>query len=255
MDIGNSHVGVGAVRDGKLGAIFRIGADDLGEVGARLADAWQGLSGGKKRRVVCSSVHPELLERVRRAVGEHLAVEPLIIGRDVDFPLELAIDNPENVGADRVCSAAAAHEKVKGSVAVADFGTAITIDCVSAKGVFLGGTILPGLAMSAGALHDGTASLPLVPVRAPARACGRDTAEAISSGILLGAIGALREIVERFATELGEWPHLVVCGGDAEAIAAECDFINSVVPDLCLRGVVLAYRKHLHRGKSGRKTR
>jgi type III pantothenate kinase len=126
---------------------------------------------------------------------------------------------------------------------VASFGTAITIDCVSADGRFMGGAILPGLDMSFEALHEGTAALPQVEVETPGGAIGRNTHDAIVNGVVYGAVGALRELVERYATELGHWPQLVITGGNAGLVRQLADFVDSVVPDLCLMGVALAYRR------------
>ena len=111
-------------------------------------------------------------------------------------------------------------------------------------GVFLGGTILPGLALSARALHEHTAQLPLVEIGSPTETLGKDTESAIRNGIFAMMTGALREITERYATEIGKWPPLILTGGDAEAIAGACDFVDGIVPDLCLDGLVLAYKLH-----------
>jgi type III pantothenate kinase len=155
----------------------------------------------------------------------------------------LEIDNELEVGVDRVCCAAAAFERVGGPCAVASFGTAITVDCVSADGRFLGGAILPGLDLCCQALHDGTAQLPRVLPGVPKTPFGKNTHDAIVGGVTYGLMGALREIVERFATELHEWPQLVITGGNAPLIADCADFVDSVVPDLCLMGIALAHRK------------
>jgi type III pantothenate kinase len=158
--------------------------------------------------------------------------------------MSLAVEHPERVGIDRVCSAAAAYDVIGRACVAASFGTAITIDCVNDEGVFMGGAILPGVALQARSLHEGTAALPLVKIEATHTVYGASTEEAITNGVLLGIVGALREIVERYATDLHAWPQLVATGGNAELIAGECDFVDNVVPDLCLRGIALAYRRH-----------
>ena len=130
-----------------------------------------------------------------------------------------------------------------GAVAVADFGTATTIDCVSHQGIFLGGAILPGLNLAAKALHEYTDALPEVELQIPTGVYGTNTIASIQHGIIYGAIGALRGIVERYATELGRWPQVVVTGGYGKLIARGCDFFDSLVPDLCLDGIFLTYRQ------------
>jgi type III pantothenate kinase len=176
-------------------------------------------------------------------IEEICRTEALAIPEDLPLPLKVDVDQPEELGVDRVCSAAAAFERVGGPCAIASFGTATTIDCVSHDGVFMGGTILPGLQMACDALHRQTARLPRVQVAEPEGPFGRTTEQAILGGVALGAVGALREIVERMATALGRWPYLVITGGNAPLIGKLADFVDAVVPDLSLMGIALAYRK------------
>jgi type III pantothenate kinase len=110
--------------------------------------------------------------------------------------------------------------------------------------VFLGGSILPGLALCARALHEHTALLPLVDIREASYSPGKDTESAIRNGITAMAVGALREITERWATEIGKWPPLILTGGDAASVAGSCDFVDGVIPDLCLDGLVIACAQH-----------
>jgi type III pantothenate kinase len=190
---------------------------------------------------VAGSVGPETLKRVTALVEQLTGQELLVVRDQIDLPIPVEVDNPETVGVDRVCAAAAAHAQLGRACVVADFGTAITVDCVSDDGVFMGGAILPGLRLSALSLEEHTAALPLVDVVEPTHVWGRDTREAISNGIFYGALGALREIVERYATAMNKWPDLVLTGGAAELIAKHADFVDHVVPDLTLRGIALAY--------------
>lgn len=148
------------------------------------------------------------------------------------------------MGIDRICSAAAAYDSVRRACVIASFGTAITIDFVNDEGAFMGGAILPGVEAQARALHESTAQLPAVKVTTPSGIYGASTEDAISTGVLFGIIGGLREIVERYATELGSWPELVGTGGNVEMIGPHAQIIDHIVPDLCVRGIALAYRKH-----------
>ena len=131
---------------------------------------------------------------------------------------------------------------------VADFGSAITIDCVNADGVFQGGAILPGLQMGARALASQTAQLPQVELAEPHWVFGQDTAQAIISGLVRGARGALRELVETYATEMGAWPAVILTGGDARLICPdlnESELAQAIVDDLVLRGAAIAYYKFM----------
>ena len=110
----------------------------------------------------------------------------------------------------------------------------------------MGGAILPGFRLSDRILHEGTALLPQVEVVKPECSYGRDTQQAISAGIFFGALGAIRELIERYATDLGSWPTTIITGGDGELIRTECDFIQAYVPELTLLGIELAYRCWAH---------
>lgn len=243
VDIGNSRIGIAVWDDDGVHDTRRVDAREPDQWNAALAAAWEHTRGARRRQVVIGSVWPEQTHRFGLLAERICNVDALRVRDDLPLPMPLAIDNPEGVGVDRVCSAAAAYEHIQGACAVASFGTATTIDCVSADGRFLGGAILPGIAMAFETLHAGTASLPQVAPFAPRGPFGRDTHEAIVNGVLYGAVGALREIVERFANELSEWPQLVLTGGNAPLVAPLADFVDSVVPDLCLMGIALAYRR------------
>lgn len=199
--------------------------------------------GARTVPVAVSSVNPPALQIVEQAVGKALDQNVLLIGRDFPLDMKVAVENPETVGSDRLLTAWAAYEVVEAAVVVADFGTATTIDCVNDSGIFLGGVIMPGLALAARSLHEHTAALPDVQPALPQGNYGANTVAAIQSGVYYSAIGALREMAERYATQLGRWPQVIVTGGFAKLIAQRCDFIDSVVPDLCLDGLFLAYRQ------------
>jgi type III pantothenate kinase len=243
IDIGNTRVGLAICDEDGLHDTRRVATAEPGSWRNALREAWEGTRNAQRRAVVIGSVSPADSERMRALAHEVSGLSPLRIRDDIPFPIPLDIERPEEVGVDRICSAAAAYERIQEACAVASFGTAITIDCVSPDGRFLGGVILPGLELSCAALHDGTAQLPRVHPTSPAGPLGRTTVQAINAGVVFGAVGALREVVERMATELGEWPHLVLTGGNAALIREHADFIDSVVPDLCLMGISLAYRR------------
>lgn len=243
IDIGNTRVGMALWDSDGIHDVCRISTGQPEAWSAALAETWGAASGGKKRGVVIGSVCPEHTPQMVTSAGEVCGVEPLRVREDLPLPIKLDIDNPHEVGVDRICCAAAAYDRIKGACAVASFGTATTIDCVSADGTFLGGAILPGLDTCCAALHDHTSALPRVSPATPSGPFGRNTHDAIVNGITYGALGALREIVERFATELREWPQLVITGGNAPLMMELADFVDSVVPDLCLMGVALAYQQ------------
>lgn len=243
IDIGNSRIGMGVWDADGVHDVRRIPADQPDDLRPALAQTWAAAKGDGRRAVVIASVVPPRTRAISDLAAEVCGVEPLRVRDDVPLPMPLDVDNAAEVGVDRVCVAAAAFERVGKACAVASFGTATTIDCVSPAGRFMGGVILPGLEMSYDVLARRTSALPRVEQAVPAGPFGRNTQEAIINGVTYGAVGALREIVERFATELGEWPHLMLTGGAAPLIAGLADFVDSVVPDLSLMGIALAYRR------------
>lgn len=241
-DVGNTRVGLSIWDADGLHPTQRFPADDDSAWTAALESLWV-QSPAARRAVVVGSVNPPVAARLGAAVERVTGATALRVRDDLPLPLTLDGVNAREVGVDRICSAAAAYERVGGACAIASFGTAITIDCVSEDGRFLGGAIMPGLAMSCRALHEFTAALPRVQLAAPSEPFGKNTFEAILHGVVHGAVGALREIVERYATELRSWPTLVITGGDAALVASQADFVDAVIPDLCLQGIALAHRK------------
>ncbi|MFQ5501496.1 MAG: type III pantothenate kinase [Phycisphaerae bacterium] len=244
LEIGNTHVCTATSVDGRIHTNERFGHDQVGQVVGCAEEAWRSLPEDRMRAISACSVVPSVLADVRREVSNRLDQPVMVVSEDLHRPLSLAVEEPNRVGVDRVCSAAAAYDTFQHACVVASFGTAITIDCVNDEGVFMGGAILPGLEAQAQALHERTAQLPQVPIRSPAAVFGTTTEEAIRTGVLIGVAGALREITERYATELRVWPDVVATGGNVELIAQHTDIIDRLVPDLCLLGVALAYRKH-----------
>ena len=247
MDIGNSSVSVATWSDRARSGADHIATDPFDPVVELLENKWRQLPRAPSRAVVVASVCPPALACLRAGCKARGISPLLVVGEDLDPPIGADLPEPEKVGKDRLCAAAAAFAQVKSVCVVADFGTALTIDLVADNGVFLGGTILPGISLCARALHEHTALLPLVEVGSPTETLGKDTASAIRNGIFAMMVGALREITERYATQIGKWPPLILTGGDAPAIAGACDFADGVLPDLCLDGLVIAYQQHVGR--------
>ncbi len=241
-DIGNTALTVGTVVGGEVTHAHSVPpaqADALGDV---LVSLWGQLDASRPRRFVVGSVVPDTLVRLCKAAARYLDQTPLVVAEAISLPMPVAVAQPDRVGVDRVCCAAAAYETLGHACVVADFGTAVTIDLISDDGEFLGGTIAPGLGLAATALAEHTAALPIVELRVPDGPVGGDTEAAIRAGIVYGAVGLLREVTTRFAEKIGRWPTLIATGGDAELVADQAGIVDRVVPNLCLRGLALAYR-------------
>ena len=243
VDVGNSRCAVAAWREEKLSEGVRLPLAPIEPVLGHIRDAWNALPAKRRGAIVAGSVNPAAFKQLDVGLAGTGGGTPLLVGRDLPLPMNADLPAPERVGTDRLCVAAAAFARLKTACVVADFGTAVTIDLVADNNVFLGGTILPGLRLAARALHEHTAQLPLVEIDAATETLGKDTASAIRNGVFAMLVGALREITERYATQIGRWPPLVLTGGDASAIAPACDFVDHVWNDLALEGLVIAYQK------------
>ena len=243
-DIGNTSVQIACVSGSESSARASFDNGDLSALGDGLAAVWEVMGPGGT--VAASSVNPEGLKALEAAAAKAIGQDVLVIGRDLPLPIETSVPHPAGIGTDRLCAAAAAYDQLGVACVVADFGSAITIDCVSQDGVFQGGAILPGLRMGARALASQTAQLPEVQIAEPHWVYGQDTAQAIIGGLVRGARGALRELVETYATEMGSWPVVILTGGDARVICkdvSESELVQAIVDDLVLRGVAIAYYK------------
>ncbi len=252
IDIGNTNISVGLFLKGQEKSVKSIPGKAKTELKTYLKSVWKKIpvaknSKEKKRDgvIVVGSVKPAWTEQVRQIVKQTLDERILLIGKDIPFPMDLPVKQQSKIGSDRVLSASAAYAVVERAVVVADFGTAVTIDLIDDRGVFVGGVIFPGFEISAKALEQNTVQLPKVTVTKPKLPFGQDTAEAINCGLYYSAVGALEEIIRRYAEKIGSWPQTVITGSGAKVIKDDCDFIDSYVPNLVIKGIALAYRTYI----------
>ena len=252
VDIGNTNITIGLFVKSEEKLVQSIPGGSESKLTECLKSAWQEIpvarSSKEKKRdgvIVVSSVKPAWTKAVQEVAKKTLGEKVYIIGKDIPLPITLWVDEPEEVGTDRVVSAAAAYDVVEDAVVVADFGTAVTIDLVDQNGVFQGGVICPGFEISAEALEKNAAQLPKVKVTKPKAPYGKSTTEAINCGLYYSAVATLQEVIRRYAEEIGKWPQTVITGAAAKVIRDDCDFIDSYVPNLVVKGIALAYRKHI----------
>jgi type III pantothenate kinase len=166
-----------------------------------------------------------------------MQVYPLVVDAGVKTGVRVRYDDPRQVGADRVADAAAVQRLYGGPACIVDFGTGTTFDAVSAEGDYLGGAIAPGIGIAAEALFHRTAKLPRVDLVRPLSAIGRNTVNAIQSGLLFGYVGLVEGMVARFRAELGPGMKVIGTGGLAEIIVRETQVIEIVAPWLTLDGL------------------
>ena len=240
FDVGNSRLKAALYDDGRLIARASLsGVQDATQVVNVLESRFA--PRGTPDRCLVAFVVRGADEVIHKAVQTVWAIVPQVVDTDMDLGIDVAVPRPDHVGIDRLLQASEAFRVCAGSVVVAAFGSALTVDLVTADGVFRGGTIAPGLGMGLRALHDETSLLPQVALQPPDSAVGTDTPSCIRAGVIYGAAGA----VERLFSELvpDGRATLVLTGGDAELIAPFVKFPHRVEPDLVMRALVSLDRR------------
>ncbi len=242
VDVGNTQITVGVFEGSELRAHWRIAArgdqtgDELAVVFSellRLADwDFRDISGA-----IVASVVPSLTASFVEMAEKAIRVKPIVVGPGVKTGISILYDNPHEVGADRVVNAVAGYRRYGGPIIIVDFGTATTFDAVSVRGEYLGGAIAPGVLVSAEALFARAARLSRVGLERPVSAIGKNTAESLQSGIVLGAAGMVDGLVERISSELGGAKEVIATGGLAETIVRDCKSITELEPHLTLYGL------------------
>jgi len=180
-------------------------------------------------------------------VAAAMDIDALVVGPDTDTGLIIRYDNPTEIGADRIADAVAALHGYGAPVVVVDLGTATNMEVIDAEGAFLGGIIAPGLVTSADALFDAAARLARFPLDFPARAIGRNTRDAVSSGLMFGEVDRIDGLVDRIFDELGYRATVVATGGLADRVAPMSRVITEVDEDLTLHGLRLLYDRNTAR--------
>ncbi|MFC2041612.1 type III pantothenate kinase [Chloroflexota bacterium] len=246
VDIGNTNVTLGVFEGDRLRATWRLAThihQMPDEYAALLLNLLrhQNLDTSDIKEVALCSVVPPLLATFEELFQRYFHTSPLVVGPGIKTGVRIRMDNPREVGTDRIVNAAAAHHLYSGSVIIVDFGTATTFDVVSKEGDYLGGVVAPGIITGAEALFARAAALPRVELVRPRQVIGSNTVTAIQSGIVFGYVGLIEGIVARIEQELGGKATVVATGGYAELIAKETKAIKEVNLDLTLIGLRLIY--------------
>ena len=248
IDTGNTNT-LFAIHDGADWAVeWRIATDP-----ARTADEYavwfhqlmemQGLKFDDIKDCVISTVVPQSLFNIRNLARRHLNVEPVVIGEEgVDIGIGVRIDNPKEVGADRLVNALGAVQKYKGNLIIIDSGTATTFDVVSEDKHFEGGIIAPGINLSVKALHEAAAQLPRIAIVKPNKVVGKNTVEAMQSGIFWGYIGLIDGLVRKIIEEDGREFTVIGTGGVASLFQGASETIQHYDSNLTIDGLYELWR-------------
>jgi len=251
VDVGNSHMVIGVFDDKQLRCHWRVKTDPASTVD-ELASLFHCLFIMEDIRfsdisgVIIASVVPPMQFAWASFTRKYLNAAPLLVDNKLDTGIPILIENPAEVGADRIVNSVAGYAKYGTALIIVDFGTAITLDCVSVRGEYLGGVIAPGLAISMEALGSRTSKLPRVDISTPpAHAIGTNTVDAIKSGILYGYAGLIEGLIKRIREQMApETPKVIATGGMAGLIAPYTESIETVEPMLTLEGLRLLYERN-----------
>jgi type III pantothenate kinase len=270
LDVGNTNTVLGLYRfaSDELITHWRVStlrtqtADEYGVLFLNLF-AMRKVEASEVSAIIISSVVPPLESTLRQVCERYFNLKPMFVEPGIKTGMPILVDNPTEVGADRLVNSVGAFARYGGPCVVVDFGTATTFDMVSAKGEYLGGAIAPGLAISAEALFARAARLSRVDVKKPAKVVGTNTVAAVQSGLYYGYIGLVDGILERIVNETrgpdSAAPKVIATGGLAHLIVDDSRFIETVDDMLTLEGLRLIYErnrvvkgKHTHSEAAGK---
>jgi type III pantothenate kinase len=192
---------------------------------------------------ILATVVPQTQFELMQCVRRYFKVEPILVGAaNANIPLKIDVDNPHEVGADRLVNALQGWLKYQCGMIIIDFGTATTFDVVDSNGTYIGGVIAPGVNLSLAALQQAAAKLPSIRIRAPEKVIGRNTISAMESGIYYGYVGMIEGLIQRIKAECRGITKVIATGGLASLYAKSTSQIDEIATDLTIDGLINIYK-------------
>lgn len=249
-DVGNTNIVLGVYDGDDLRHHWRIATsrdkteDEFAMLVKSLLDD-TGLTFADFEGVILSSVVPSIMFSLERMCEKYFRKTPLVVGPGIKTGLNLKVDNPKEIGADRIVNAVAGIHLYKAPIIIVDFGTATTFCYIDQDENYCGGAIAPGINISTEALYEYASKLPRIELAKPDHVVGRNTISAMQSGIVFGYVGLVEGIVARMKKTANIQPRVIATGGLAPLIANETPLVDHIDPFLTLKGLYLIYKRNL----------
>jgi len=249
VDIGNTNIVFGLYEGEKLAHTFRVSTDrarteDEYGVLLRALFSLHEVAPSAVGACIIASVVPPLTNVLTAAIRTAFAREPVVVGPGLKTGMPVLYENPYEVGADRIVNGVAAYERLKCGLIVVDFGTATTFDCISPKGEYLGGVIVPGIQVALDGLLGRAAKLKPIEIAEPPRVLGRNTTHALQSGVIHGNAAMVDGLIERLEKDLGFDCAIIATGGLAPLVARHTKKIKTIDPNLTLDGLRILHERN-----------